>query len=238
MVRTHWVGIAFACGIVLGVVGTRMVGSTPVADESVMRDSIAQVQDPLPMPTTPAEAPRAALGSAPPVTHVVIGSAKSPAVESTSATVQSPLALPAGDGAASHKIDVGDAFHQQIDRPSAPGFPNEFGDAHRTLEQESRDDSWAYQMEADIQNSLTAFVSTGELQVRFLECRMTTCEMRLYASDAHANVLKDWQELMPSQPWMNRIQMVGLGMNSGNGGTEGLWIFRKPPKPSRAGAAH
>jgi hypothetical protein len=207
-----------------------MLGNAPAAVEVTTHAPADSTRDAVVVAAAPVP-PAAGFGSAAPVTPAMPAPRELPAVASTSATAQAPLAPPPGDGAAIRKIDVGEAFHQQIDRPSVPGFPNEFGDAHRAFEQEPRDDSWAYQMEAEIQNSLTAFVSTGEIQVRFLECRATLCEMRLYASDAHRNAMNNWQEVMQSQPWIRRVRMEGMGLSGVTGGDEGLWIFRKPPKP-------
>jgi hypothetical protein len=230
MVRNLWVGVAFVCGSVLGVIGTRMLGNRPAVVDVATRapaepgDSAARIA------AAPPAVPDATVGSAPAVTRAVPAPNQSPAV-SAHAAGQATSAPPADDGAPVRRIEVGDAFHQQIDRPSVPGFPNEFGDAHRALERETRDDSWAYQMEAEIQNSLTAFVSTGELQVRFLECRTTICEMRLFASDAHRNSMDTWQQVMQSQPWIRRVRMEGMGLSGAQGGSEGLWIFRKTPQP-------
>jgi hypothetical protein len=234
MVRAIWVGVAFVCGVVLGVFGTRMLGGAPAATNLSTRAPAGPAAPAAPAAsavvsaTTPAELPAARSGSALPVTRAA--PAEPPAVPTAVAAAQTPA--PVAEGAAIRKIDVGDAFHQQIDRPSVPGFPNEFGDAHRALEQETRDDSWAYQMEAEMQNSLTAFVSTGELQVRYLECRTTICELRLYASNAHRNAMNTWQDVMQSQPWMRRVRLEGMGLSAvEGGGDEGLWIFRKPPQP-------
>jgi len=145
-------------------------------------------------------------------------------------TTPPPETSSAGDSAATQRIEVGAAFHQLIDRPSAPGFPNEFGDAHRTLEGETRDDSWSYSLEAEIRNSLTAEVSAGNIKVDFLECRATICEIRLSASDAHANALNAWSENTGAYPWSRRLQSVGMSMAIVNRETHGLWIFRKAPK--------
>jgi hypothetical protein len=231
MVRIFWVGVAFVGGGVLGVIGTRMLGHRPAVAEVAARAAAAPTGSAVRIAAASPAAPDATFGSSPPVTRAVRAPNESPAVHSANTAGQATPAPPADDGAAGRKIDVGDAFHQQIDRPSVPGFPNEFGDAHRALEHETRDDSWAYQMEAEIQNSLTAFVSTGELQVRLLECRATLCEMRLFASDAHRDSMNTWQEVMQSQPWMRRVRLEGMGLSAVNDGSEGLWIFRKPSQP-------
>lgn len=231
MVRAVWVGVAFVCGAVLGILGTRISGSGAPVTATTDHAPANLAPRPAVEPATSNPVPDVAFGSRSPVGRAVPTTRDAPAAQADNGAALVRPASPAGDGTAIRKIDVGDAFHQQIDRPSVPGFPNEFGDAHRTLEQESRDDSWAYQMEAEIQNSLTAFVSTGELQVRFLECRTTLCEMRLYASDSHRNSMNNWQEVMQTQPWIRRVMMDGMAMSGVPGGEEGLWIFRKLPKP-------
>jgi len=231
MVRILWVGVAFVCGSVLGVIGTRMLDHRPAVVDVTARAPAEPADRTALIVAAPPAVPDATFDSAPAVTRAVPAPNPSPAVQSANTAGRATSAPPADDGAPVRRIEVGDAFHQQIDRPSVPGFPNEFGDAHRALERETRDDSWAYQMEAEIQNSLTAFVSTGELQVRFLECRTTICEMRLFASDAHRNSMDTWQEVMQSQPWIRRVRMEGMGLSAAQGGSEGLWIFRKTPKP-------
>jgi hypothetical protein len=233
MVKTVWVGIAFVCGIAVGVIGTRSIGNAPAAAGALAGDVDVPARSAVVTATDPPPLPAAKFGTAPHVTREVAVANESPAVQADNATTPNSAASPAGEGAATRKINVGAAFHDLIDRPSVPGFANEVGDTHRMLEQEARDDSWAYQMEAEIQNSLTAYVSTGELQVRFLECRTTICEMRLYHSDTHPNAFDTWQEVMPSQPWMRQVQMVGMGMTSTKGGGEALWIFRKAAQPAR-----
>ncbi|HLA72228.1 MAG TPA: hypothetical protein VK624_12015 [Steroidobacteraceae bacterium] len=149
----------------------------------------------------------------------------------TGSRASAPEPVAADNLGASGHIDVGPpAFHQAVDRPSLPGFPNEFGDAHRKLEGESRDDSWSYGLEAEIQNSLTADVSSGNIKVEFLECRSTVCELRLSAADAKADALNAWSANSGSFPWSQRLQSVGMSMAMSDGRTHGLWIFRRPPK--------
>lgn len=226
MVRTIWIGAAFVCGIVFGVVGTHLTsGSRAVADcpAKIPKASTATAT-----PLDPAVAPAAKFGGAP--LAGVPALANNPPGRPATAAVATAGTAGAAEVSAPHLIDVGGAFHQLIDRPSYPGFPNEFGDAHRRLERETRDDSWSYAVEAEIRNSLTADVSAGNIKVEFLECRSTVCEVRLCATDAHSDALNAWSETQNSMPWYQHLQSVGMSMSATNGGSQGLWLFRRPPQ--------
>ena len=227
MVRVAWVGVAFACGIALGVVGARMAGGPRTVAAIPAPASKASTATTV-APAQPAIPPAARSGGVPQVAGARPATANNlilPPMTGTAA-VTSPGPV---DGPAPHPVDVGAAFHQLVDRPSYPGFPNEFGDAHRTLERETRDDSWSYAVEAEIQNSLTAELSAGNIKVEFLECRATVCEVRLSATDGHSDALNAWSESQNSMPWYQHLQSVGMSMSATNGGSEGLWLYRRPP---------
>jgi hypothetical protein len=227
MVRIVWVGVAFVCGIMLGVVGARMTGGPRTVAALPAPASMAPTATTA-APANPATPSAAKFGSVPPGAGVTPATANNPVLPPMAGIVAATGPGPI-DGPAPHPIDVGAAFHQLVDRPSYPGFPNEFGDAHRALERETRDDSWSYAIEAEIQNSLTAEVSAGNLKVEFLECRTTVCEVRLSATDAHSDALNAWSESQNSTPWYQHLQSVGMSMSATNGGSQGLWLYRRPP---------
>lgn len=232
MVRTVWVGVAFVCGAVLGVLATRGFTDRPaVTAEPVGRDTrVAAVATPV----NPSVAPAPMGGATAHLPAEPLKSPRAPGEPSDAALAQSAPVVQTPDNssiedAVVRRIDVGTAFHQQIDRPSVPGFPNEFGDAHRTLEREARDNSWSDLLEAEIRNSLTADVSSGNIKVEFLECRSTVCELRL-SSSMQSDAINTWSANSGAFPWSNRLQSIGMSMSMTDGRTQGLWLFRKPPK--------
>ena len=68
---------------------------------------------------------------------------------------------PADSGVVVQPIDAGDVFNKMIARPRKPGYENQIGDAHRALERETRDEGWAYTMEAELQNSMVNEMRMG-----------------------------------------------------------------------------
>ena len=113
----------------------------------------------------------------------------------------------ADSGAAGQSIDAGDVFNKMIAQPSQPGFENNIGEAHRALERETRDDGWAYSMEAEIQNAMVTEVSTGAFRSEHVECRATMCELRLSGKGEQAAAIKRWSDELGSQPFGQRLSL-------------------------------
>ena len=91
-------------------------------------------------------------------------------------------------------IDAGEVFNKVLARPSQAGFENNIAEAHRALERETRDDGWAYSMEAEIQNSMVNEVSTGAFRAEHVECRTTMCELRLSGKGDQGAAIKRWND--------------------------------------------
>ena len=127
-------------------------------------------------------------------------------------------------------VDVGPVFKKVMAQKPPPGAENQLGDLHRALERELRDDSWAYAMEAEIQNSLVAETSAGSLTVEHLECRATLCELRISGSPASEQALNDWSGAVGRQPWANRLYLRVSSSVSDDERVDSLLIFRRPSK--------
>lgn len=226
MVKPIWLAAAFVAGIAVGIVATRMSAEAP-AGEPLASNA----------PEVPREPPSAILVSAP----VERSSPPAPAVTSSSADVGATLkSAPVGtasvepamadSGAAGQPIDAGDVFNKMIAEPSQPGFENNIGEAHRALERETRDDGWAYSMEAEIQNAMVTEVSTGAFRSEHVECRATMCELRLSGKGEQAAAIKRWSDELGAQPFGQRLFLNYSSSISDNNRVDTLMIFRRPPK--------
>jgi hypothetical protein len=136
----------------------------------------------------------------------------------------------ADSGDAGQPIDAGDVFNKMIAQPSQPGFENHIGEAHRALERETRDDGWAYTMEAEIQNTMVTEVSTGAFRSEHVECRATMCELRLSGKGEQAAAIKRWSDELGAQPFGQRLFLNYSSSISDNNHVDTLMIFRRPPK--------
>lgn len=101
---------------------------------------------------------------------------------------------------------------------------------HAALERETRDDSWAYQAEADLQNSMLADTSMGNFKLDHLECRATQCEARLSANgEQQSAALRKWQDGLRSEPGGVHLMETSASLITENDATSALVIFKKPP---------
>jgi hypothetical protein len=218
--KPGWLVFAFAGGVAVGVLATRIATDTPAISATVAVDRIpaapatndAVVE---PAPARPQAAARVEAGhpSGPPPASAAPPDARSVAD---------------GDTAVQH-IDVGAAFNEQISRPSQPGFENQLGDAHRALERETRNDGWAYTMEAEIQNAMVNEVSTGEFRADHVECRATLCEVRLSGKGDQAAAIKHWSEGLGAQPFGQRLFMNYSSTVSSDERVDSIMILQRPP---------
>jgi hypothetical protein len=137
------------------------------------------------------------------------------------------------DDASILHIDAGPVFNEVIAKPSAPGFDNQLGDAHRALERETRNDGWAYTMEGEIQNAMVNETSTGAFRADHVECRATLCEVRLSGKYDQAAAIKRWSEGLGVQPFGQRLFLNYSSSISNNERVDSIMIFRRPPATPR-----
>jgi hypothetical protein len=228
---SRWIFTAFAVGVAVGIAATWVV--------------MDGARDPAPTIDNPFAAPRVPLstvpatnntGAAPPATPVKSTAAKIEPVSAPPAPVAAAASDQNGatvDDASVQQIDAGPVFNKQIAQPSIPGFENQLGDAHRALERETRNDGWAYAMEAEIQNAMVNEVSTGAFLMEHLECRATMCEVRLSGKADQAAAIKHWNEGLGAQPFGQRLFPSYSSSISNDERVDSLIIFRRPPTPPR-----
>jgi hypothetical protein len=136
------------------------------------------------------------------------------------------------DPGVTQRIDVGPVFRQQFETAAKAGHQDAMADAHRALERELRDDSWAYPLEAEIENSLVADTSMGNFRKEHLECRSTLCEIRLTASGAaQVEALKEWTSDIQKLPWGTELILSSASTISSDNQMDALLILKKPPAP-------
>jgi len=225
MVKPAWIAVAFVAGIAVGVVASRMSTDAP-SDEAqtsiapaATREASLEARSP-PADRVATQAPAEPTGR--------ISVVATPASPTPVATTTAEPAL--DDAAVVQPIDAGDVFSKVIAQPSHPGFENNIGEAHRALERETRDDGWAYTMEAEIQNAMINEVSTGAFRSEHVECRATMCELRLSGKGDQAAAIKHWSEELGSQPFGQRLLLNYSSSISDNNRVDSLMIFRRPPK--------
>jgi len=218
----RWLVLAFAGGVAVGVVVTRVSVEAPAVPTTAMVETPAAPIAPLPV-DSPSAHPVATAG-------VVEPPSARPATVVATPTHQGDVTV---DDATVQHIDAGPVFNEIIARPSQPGFENPLGDAHRALERETRDDGWAYSMEGEIQNAMVNEVSTGEFRADHVECRATLCEVRLSGKGNQAAAIKRWSEGLGPQPFGQRLFANYSSSISNNERVDALMIFRKPPPPPK-----
>lgn len=153
---------------------------------------------------------------------------------SRNAATNPPASAPAGGQEPEYSgfqqpIDVGPAFRRHFEQDAATGTENSLAMAHRELEREVRDDSWAYLVEAEIENSLIAETSLGNFRREHVECRATLCEIRLSGEgDQQETAMQNWNESLGAKPWTSRVNLNYSATISENGRVDALMIFRKP----------
>ena len=216
--------VVFAVGIAAGVLIGRMTSDPPVplAEETAVpaEESPPQTRaDPVRAFGTPAPT------AAPPT--------RTPAPRPADVA---PVAAGNGDDSVvnagiTQPIDVGPVFRKQFETARKTGHPDTVGDLHRALERELRDDSWAYPLEAEIENSLVADTSMGNFRREHLECRSSMCEIRLSASGAEqVEALKQWTSDIQRQPWGSRMMLSSSSTVSTDDQMDALLIVTKPPQ--------
>jgi len=213
-------------GIVIGVVGARW--SSRSAPESEAAPVAAPAVSPPPAPSPAVTADAAAVPVKPPVRVTTPATSMA-----TAAAPVAELVPEAEYGGYTQPVDTGPVFRKLMAQKPPAGTENRLGDLHRALERELRDDSWAYPMEAELQNSLVAETSAGKLTVEHLECRATLCELRLSGNAANEQSLADWTAAAGRQPWASRLYMNLSSSISDGERVDGLLIFRRPGQEPR-----
>jgi hypothetical protein len=240
VVRIHWVIVGFAAGLLLGVLGARMLFAVPTETEQTVSTPV--VASPVPHHSR-VESSAGNTTTAPPATstppapalanNVPPQSPEPPPPADVASVPVKPVQLPFApsiDSGVVQAIDVGEAFAKQIARPSEPGYENLIGDAHRELEREPRDERWAYEMEGELQNSMVSHSSMGEFKVEHVECRSTICEVRLSGRTDRQAGLREWSESLRSGSLNNRLFANMSSTVANDQRVDALYIFRKPRK--------
>jgi hypothetical protein len=226
--NSRWVFIAFAGGVALGVVATRVSMEPAAIPPTVAAET--------PAPSAPLPAPSAANRAAetPPARPITTGGSAEPASAPPApvASLPDPGSI-AVDDSTVQRIDAGPVFNEVIARPTVPGFENQLGDAHRALERETRNDGWAYTMEGEIQNAMVNEVGTGEFRADHIECRATMCEVRLSGKGNQAAAIKRWSESLGAQPFGQRLFLNYSSSISNDERADSIMIFRKPAAPPK-----
>jgi hypothetical protein len=128
-------------------------------------------------------------------------------------------------------IDLGPTLREAL--ANQPSMKIESpAELHAALENEARDDSWSYPLEAEIRNSLTGIEQINAVTVHTVECRSTLCEVRLSTYDYNFKVLHEWNQGVGAYPWIRRATPVTMTMPRANGRLEMLLILRRTPSPA------
>jgi hypothetical protein len=226
VVKPVWIAVAFVAGIAVGIVATRTSADAPVSEAQARVAPGASREEP---PAAQASQPADRVATQSPAEPA--GSISAVATPASPTSAATTAAVPTADtSAVVQPIDAGEVFNKVIAQPSHPGFENNIGEAHRALERETRDDGWAYTMEAEIQNAMINEVSTGAFRSEHVECRATMCELRLSGKGDQAAAIKRWSDELGSQPFGQRLFLNYSSSISDNDRVDTLMIFRRPPK--------
>jgi hypothetical protein len=223
-VKPVWAAMVFGTGIVVGLIVARTwpdaPAVTPVASSPVDQDTTPQST----------ENTRDRMLATPfPGSSAASNASANPLAGRSEPTATAVEIAPEHAGE-SRPIELGAAFRQHMAAQSAASIGDPFGDAHRALEREVRDDSWSYPLEAELQNSLMADVSSGNFTVEHVECRATACEIRLSGSAEQAEAIERWPDTIQAQPWGQRLVLSVSTSISNNGQVGRILILRKPPQ--------
>jgi len=227
VVKAIWLPMAFVVGIALGwFLAHRDSGAPALQPEMVdaaANSPPARVSDSTPVAAPPATPPARHPQTAAPTTGLETANSPTAAPEPAAQDASEP----------SQPIDVGPVFRKQFEENTKQGYRDVMAESHRALEREVRDDSWAYPMEADIENSLVVDTSMGNFRREHLECRATMCELRLSArGEAQSAALQKWNDGLRQQPWSGKVSMSSSSTSNVNGNTDALMIFVRAPAPA------
>jgi hypothetical protein len=233
VVKKVWVLIALVAGVVLGsfltTCGAYLLGFSSREADDWPDEQIAMQRA---GETAPVAAPVVAgpdfRGVPGPAATTAATAAQALPVVQAGQTMQPAAATP-------------QAFSATIENAPGPGFRDSVAEMHETLERESRDDSWAYLREAELENTLIAETSVGNFRKERIECRATLCEMELSAADAmQAAALQKWYDAVNGArpfPGSGPLHMR-LSSFSKEGDATRVRIFYEKPPPIPAPAAN
>ena len=213
-----WLVLALVLGAVIGWFLARGNFGEDARPESAAADTASNppAAQTTP-PPAPASAPADTSGSPPP--------GAGPAV---SGAVPGAQAQPPEYTGYHKAIDVGPVFRQQFDYAITQGGQDAIYVAHRDVEREIRDDSWAYGIESEIESSLLTETTVGNFRREHVECRATLCEVRLSGEgDDQATALQNWHENLGGQRWSSRLVIIASSTQIDNGKVHTLAVFRK-----------
>jgi len=221
----YWLAVTFAAGIAIGLFVGR---DKPVDSVPPSMPATTTAAAPAPVAHVEPAAPRV---TATPPPSARIAPAPGPAPQPASpATAE----VPADIASFRQPVDPGPVYSKQFAEAARIGARSVMAEQHAALEREARDDSWAYSMEADIQNSLVADTSMGNFKLEHLECRATLCEVRLSATgEQQAQALRKWNDGLHSMPFGSRLMNTNGSIITDNEATDALIILKKPaPAPA------
>lgn len=230
MVKSYWLAVMFAVGVAVGVMFSRP--HTEVVATAVV-PAVQKPPAPDPNVRHPANQEKTNSAAPTPDESLVARDPKAaPAGKSGSEAQASNIpAQPGGFSGNSVPIDVGPVFREQFEEARSHGLKSPLLDFHQALEREERNDAWAYTAESDIQNLLVADTSAGNFKVDHLECRATSCELRLSARGTEqSEALTRWQQGMRSQQWGSQLQPRASSMIGRDENADILVIFTQPEK--------
>lgn len=223
--------LALVVGAALGVLIGRMTADAPAPQIETASASAT---------------PAGAAGSedvivfAPPASSSPVDLPPVPRSQLDAPPVAAPAPAPAddaNDADAGHfqRIDAGPVFNQQFANSEKQGMRDVVLEAHRAMEREPRDDSWSYPLEAEIENSLVEDTSMGNFRREHLECRSSSCEIRLSAEGAaQIEALRQWTSDIQRYPWASRMLLSSSSSVVDENRMDALLILTKPPTPPDA----
>ncbi len=222
--KAGWIAVALVLGVSIGVwISYERQEPTPPPDE-VAADAGATQR----APQSPTQETGEKFG------HTKLR----PGAATPAGTANPPATAPASSPEPEYTgyqqaIDVGPVFRRHFEQEAAEGTENSMAIAHREMEREVRDDSWAYALEAEIENSLIAETSLGNFRREHVECRATLCEIRISGEgDQQETAMQNFNESLGGKPWASRLNLNYSATVSENGHVNAMMIFRKPATPA------
>jgi hypothetical protein len=230
-VRSYWLAVTFIAGIALGAIVARQ--STNSTDAAAPAGEAPRPAPPASsdMPIRPdvSSAPKTA--AQPPALQANAPSRSAPAETTAAPTTAAAAPTAAAPGGIELTVDVGPVFREQFTEAATHGVKNTLLEAHLALERETRNDSWAYSTEAQLQNALVADTSMGNFKLEHLECRATMCEVRLSGRGSdQSTALGHWNDGVRTLDWGTPLYPSTSSFVGRNDDADVLIILTARPK--------